>query len=160
MKDTVLDVLLYIFENYMDDDSGISMGPEQVREELGAAGFPDAEVERAFVWLDGLQPDDGENLRYFPSVQQPTMRVYTAQELARLDRECRGFLLAMEQMGVLDTVDRELVIDRVMALDSEDVDLDQLKWVALIVLFNQPGQESSFGWKENLVMDGMGSILH
>ena len=47
-----------------------------------------------------------------------------------------------------------------MALDGEDINLEQLKWVALMVLFNQPGQEASFSWKEDLVIDGATALLH
>jgi hypothetical protein len=36
---------------------------------------------------------------------------------------------------------RELVIDRLLALDVEDLTLDQVRWVVLMVLSSQPGQE-------------------
>ena len=55
---------------------------------------------------------------------------------------------------------RELVIDRVMALESEEIDLDQLKWVVLMVLFNQPGSEAAFAWMEDLVLDEVVGQLH
>ena len=44
---------------------------------------------------------------------------------------------------------REVVIDRAMALDQDEVDLDDLKWVVLMVLFNQPGAEAAFAWMES-----------
>ncbi|MEZ5671400.1 MAG: DUF494 family protein [Thiotrichaceae bacterium] len=59
----------------------------------------------------------------------------------------------LEQANILDPQTRELVIDRVMALDTEEFTLEQLKWVVLMVLFNQPGQESSLAWMEDLVYD-------
>jgi Smg protein len=66
----------------------------------------------------------------------------------------------LEQLGVLDQTSRELVIDRIMALDTDDIDLDTLKWVVLMVLFNQPGQEAAYAWMEGLVLDEMASVLH
>ena len=80
--------------------------------------------------------------------------------MARLDKECRGFMLFLEQTGVLDTVSRELVIDRAMALETGDIDLPQLKWVILMVLFNQPGQEAALAWMEDLLFDGISGHLH
>ena len=53
----------------------------------------------------------------------------------------------------MDPIRRELVIDRVMALESEEIDLEQLKWLILLVLFNQPGQEAAFAWMEDLVFE-------
>ena len=66
----------------------------------------------------------------------------------------------MEQSGVLDAVTRELVIDRVMALDLEEISLDQLKWVILMVLFNQPGQEHAHVLLEDIVFDEMEGHLN
>ena len=71
-----------------------------------------------------------------------------------------GFLLFLEQVKVLDATTRELVIDRVMALGSEPIDLEQLKWVVLMVLFNQPGQEIMFSWMEDFVLDREACRLH
>src|SRR3546814_12645910 len=75
-------------------------------------------------------------------------RVYFGPELDKLDVECRGFLLVLEQHGILDPAQRELVLDRAMALDQDELDLDDLKWVVLMVLFNQPGSEAAYAWME------------
>jgi Smg protein len=88
------------------------------------------------------------------------VRIYTGDEMGRLDTRCRGFLIFLEQVGVLDGLSRELVIDRVMALEDEEMDLDQLKWVVLMVLFNQPGRESAYAWMEDLVIDHVGERLN
>ena len=61
---------------------------------------------------------------------------------------------------MLDHLTRELVVDRVMALESEEIDLDQLKWVVLMVLFNQPGREEAYTWMEDFVFDEAPSVLH
>src|SRR5690606_2021521 len=75
-------------------------------------------------------------------------RVYFGPELDKLDVECRGFLLFLEQHGILDAQQRELVLDRAMALDQDELDLDDLKGVVLMVLFNQPGSEADYAWME------------
>jgi Smg protein len=74
--------------------------------------------------------------------------VFHGAELAKLDVNARGFLLLLEQHGVLDANQRELVLDRAMALDQDTLDLDDLKWVVLLVLFNQPGSEAAYAWME------------
>ena len=82
-----------------------------------------------------------------PRAKGPT-RVYFGPELDKLDLECRGFLLFLEQHGILDADQRELVLDRAMALDQDELDLEDLKWVVLLVLFNQPGSEAAYAWME------------
>ena len=52
------------------------------------------------------------------------------------------------------------MIDRAMALEAEEIDLQQLKWVVLMVLLNQPGKEAAFTWMEDIVMDDTQSGLH
>ena len=87
-------------------------------------------------------------------------RIYTPEEERKLDAECRGFMYFLEQAGVLDATSRELVIDRVLALENDEIEASQLKWIILMVLFNQPGQEHAFVWMEDLVMDDLNRNLH
>ena len=45
-----------------------------------------------------------------------------------------------------------------MALDSVDIDVEQVKWVVLMVLFSQPGQEDAFARMEDLVFEDVGAV--
>ena len=151
MKESILDVLLYLFEHYFTNDAIAASGDDftdrdgPLMGELTDAGFSTAEVRKAFDWLDALarqRPAAGQ-----PRSNGPT-RVFHGAELDKLDVESRGFLLFLEQHGVLDADQRELVLDRAMALDQDELDLDDLKWVVLMVLFNQPGSEAANAWME------------
>ncbi len=159
MKEDVLDVLMYLFENYMDDETAMDADPEALRGQLREAGFLHSEISKAFTWLEDLATAQRgaapESVRASRSI-----RVFNVSEEKRLDIECRGFLIFLEQMGVLDDASRELVIDRIMALESPDIDLEQVKWVVLMVLFNQPGLEEAFSWMENMVMEESRQPLH
>ncbi|MCG6116875.1 MAG: DUF494 family protein [Aquimonas sp.] len=157
MKETLLDVLLYLFENYFYDDPDAVRDRESLQASLIQAGFSPAEVNKAFDWLDGLD-HLRTPLQVGPSLQP--LRLFAPQEEARLDLELRGFLLFLEQSGILDAQLREQVIDRAMALDSEELDLDDLKWVVLMVLFNQPGHEAAFAWMESHMFSLDGEALH
>jgi Smg protein len=159
MKETVLDVLMYIFDNYIEEDIEFVPDQESLKDQLVEAGFRDQQIEKAFAWLEGLATykthPDAINLSELPS-----LRLFSSQELDRLDAECRGFLLFLEQAKVLNSHERELVIDRIMALESDDIDLQQLKWVVLMVLFNQPDKEAAITWMEDIVMDDINANLH
>jgi Smg protein len=159
MKETVFDVLMYLFDNYFEEDYEINSDQESLKYELAQAGFGDNQVSKAFDWLEGLalQKDliQSESL-----AEKSTLRLYCEREMEKLDVECRGFLLFLEQSGVLDAHDREVVIDRAMALEAEEIDLQQLKWVVLMVLLNQPGKEAAFTWMEDIVMDDTQCGLH
>ena len=158
MNETVLDVLMYLFENFSDQE--YEHTPDQVvlRDELLQAGFGELEVDRALDWLEELATTDAEPFANNPA--ERSTRVYSAHELARLDTECRGYIAYLEQIGILSPVQREVVLDRLMALDSLDIDVEQVKWLVLMVLFSQPGQESAFARMEDLVFDEVSGAVH
>jgi Smg protein len=88
------------------------------------------------------------------------MRIYTDAECRKLDVDTRGLLLFLEQGGILDTLSRELVIDRAMAIEQTAVSVDELKWIVLLVLMNWPGRESAFSQMEELVYSDSPVYLH
>ncbi|WIX23900.1 DUF494 family protein [Xanthomonas arboricola pv. corylina] len=145
MKESILDVLLYLFEHYFSEDADLVRDRDSLQNGLIQAGFSPAEISKAFDWLDALSEQR-------PSVACPhvdgPVRIYHGPELDKLDVDCRGFLLFLEQHRILDADQRELVLDRAMALDQDELDLDDLKWVVLMVLFNQPGAEAAYAWME------------
>jgi Smg protein len=158
MKESILDVLMYLFENYLDEDNLFDQDQDELKHELHAAGFHQTPVNSAFEWLESLAVQQ-EQMDDAPADRLPT-RIYTPIEIAKLGVEGRSFLLFLEQARVLDMFSREIIIDRCMALDSEDLSLDHLKWVALMVLFNQPGQESAYTWMEDLVYKNLPAYFH
>ena len=159
MKENMFDVLMYLFEHYyMDEETDLSPDRESLHTELLEAGFPSLEINQAFEWLEGLAVQEHD-------IQSPqtenAIRIFSDRECERLDTESRGFLLFLEKMGILPPDSRERVIERAMALDTDDFDIAQLKWVILMVLFNQPGAEAAYAWMEDLVFDSMpGGYLH
>ena len=148
MKENVLDVLMYLFETYVETEEDPEPDQNELRMELSRAGFGDSEIERALEWLDGL-------------TDQPAhaTRIFNDFEHERLDTFCRGYITYLEQAGILSPPQREILVDRLLALESEDIDVEQIKWVVLMVLFSQPGQELAYARMEDLVFEeGTGSI--
>lgn len=159
MKENVFDVLMYLFENYMDDDPEISQDQETLTSELAQAGFRKGEISKAFRWLEGLSRLRQQDAAWQQQVMG-SLRHYSEREKAKLNSECRGFLMSMEQSGVLEPKTREMVVDRAMALDTEEIELEHLKWIILLILFNQPGQEQAYSIVEDMVFDYSPRSLH
>jgi Smg protein len=160
MKETILDVLMYLFENYLDEDQLFQQDQDELKHELHAAGFHHSPVNSAFEWLESLALQQEQSDNAISDERCLPVRIYTATEVNKLGMEGRSFLLFLEHVGVLDLFSREIIIDRCMALDSDDFSLDHLKWVALMVLFNQPGQESAYTWMEDLVYKNLPTYFH
>lgn len=157
-EESVLDVLLYLFENYFYDDPDAEVDRDSLQHSLAEAGFTTREINKAFRWLDelaALRPQSE-----LAAADDGPIRVLAPQELERLECDSLGFLMFLQQQRILTPTQRELVLDRVMALDTDLVDLDDLKWVVLMVLFNQPGQEEAVAWMENLIFQDPAEMRH
>ncbi len=159
MNENIIDVLIYIYETYMDGEKQLPSDQVLIEEHLLKVGFHEGEINKAFDWLDELAWRQGA-LHENGDFSQASMRLYSDEEVQRIDMESRGLLLFLEQNGILDPLSRELVIERAMALDNPDLDSDDIQWIALLVLLNQPGQEAAFTVMENLVYDGAPDLLH
>jgi Smg protein len=167
MNGTVLDILIYVFDRYMIDEAPEVPEREALARDLESAGFGEANVERALDWLADLAGERHRAAFHTTSTgDDPTLRrrmslrIYSATEMARLSVECRGLLLSLEETDVLNPTQRELVIDRLLALDVEDLSLEQVRWVVLMVLSSQPGQEEACALMETLVLDPDSSVAH
>ena len=158
MKENVLDVLMYLFETYIDADEDPQADHNELRDELSRAGFGDTEIDRALDWLDGLA-ENHDGLSYNPQTEHGT-RIYSDVEQMRLDAASRGFITYLEQIGILSPSQREILIDRLLALETPDIDVEQIKWVVLMILFSQPGQELAYARMEDLVFEESSGALH
>jgi Smg protein len=135
---------------------------EHLARDLERAGFAPANVERALDWLTDLafgHERAGAVTARAESVRGG-VRIFSDSELARLSTECRGLLLTLENAQVLTPQQREIVIERMLDLDADEPDTEQLKWVVLMVLSSQPGQELAVERLGGLITDARFSAPH
>ena len=131
---------------------------KDLAETLPSTDFGDIEIERALTWLDALT-DQQQSLDYGSQTAHGT-RIYNEFEHERLDVACRGYITYLEQIGILSPPQRELLVDRLLALETRDIDVEQIKWVVLMVLFSQPGQELAYARMEDLVFEESAGSVH
>lgn len=128
------EILVYLFENCQQAE--LASDRERVAKKLSAAGFEDSDITEALHWLAGMaRPPHGVR-EPLPDARS-SFRAYAPRELAKLDVDCRGFLLTLEHSGILSAETRELVIERALAASGDTLNLEQLKLVVLMVLWNQ-----------------------
>ena len=157
MRENVLDVLMYLFETYIETQDETEMDHEDLRVDLTEAGFNSNEIEKAFDWLDKLNHMNSITEDLF---DVSSNRVYSKIEMSRLSSSCRGFIEYLEQINILSFNQRELLIDRLLALNTNDIDIDQIKWIVLMILFSQPNQEKAYSRMEDLIFETNEGVLH
>jgi Smg protein len=128
------DILAFLFENCQQTE--LTYDRERVAKKLSAAGFEDSDISEALHWLAGVMRAPQEGREPLPDLRR-TFRAYAPRELAKLDAECRGFLITLEHSGILSPQTRELVIERSLAAGGDCLTLEQLKLIVLMVLWNQ-----------------------
>lgn len=150
----MFDVLMYLFETYIHNETEMRVDQDTLTDDLTRAGFHRNDIYSALNWLEKLADiQEGQNTALNLVHDPLAIRIYTQNEALRLDADCRGFLLFLEQIQVLNLETREMVIDRVMALETQEFDLEDLKWVILMVLFNVPGCENAYQQMEELLFE-------
>jgi Smg protein len=162
MKENVLDILIYLFEHYMLENPDKEPDEESIMIELIQAGFNHMTIDSAFDWLENLAiMCDEHDADASTEISENSMRHYHGNEIEKLSLETRSLLLSMEQCGVLSPIAREMVIDRLMALDIDDIELHHVKWVILMVLTNCTGSHpGATDWTEALLLDDFQSPAH
>jgi len=157
----VLKVLIYVYDHYMLADPADVPERHHMLEDLQRRGFSVSEVVHAMEWLSALVGD--QRAAAGPAEPDPgaeALRVFADGELSRLSADCRAFLTLLDRQHVLTSQQRELVIERALALDVDEVDVEQLKWVVLLVLSSQPGQELAFARFESVMSTVGGTVRH
>lgn len=152
MKETVIDVLVFLFDNYLSIETDDLNDEMSLTCELEEAGFPEGEIHKAFDWLGNLA--ELYQTQHFIMPQHPdSIRLLTKDEYAKLDVECQGFLVNLQRTGLLDTVTREIILESAMGLGVERLALSAFKRIIGLVLLNSPRQDELPLWAEDLIFD-------
>ncbi|MDD4962370.1 MAG: DUF494 domain-containing protein [Gallionella sp.] len=129
----MFEILMYLFESYFD--AGSYPPPEKLSRKLSAAGFEGDEIDEALTWLSALQAQTADS--YPASLEHAGLRCFAEVELKRISQEARQFLLFAEQQKLISAVEREMIVDRAIALQQSQLGLDKLKLIMLMVLWNR-----------------------
>ena len=146
MRESVIDVLFYLFEDILEEEGADETDFEFVANSLEEAGFAREDIVRAMDWFYAF----GNLNETAPQVGQHAIRVFSSREREFLDSECQNFLYGLQRSGVIDGAILEMVIERALALE-EPLDVEVLRWVALMVMLNARRQEDdplAGAWRE------------
>lgn len=150
----MFEVLVYMFENYLEAD----IRPDQntLARELFAAGFDQEDINGAFDWFTALEEMTEQDVTGGHSL---SMRIYTTAESQKISGESLSFMMFLEQANILNPAQRELVIDRSMALPQPEVGIEETRWIVLMALWNQ-GKANDYLFVEDAVFGEDRPLLH
>jgi Smg protein len=133
----MFDVLVYLYETYYRPEA--CPDSDALVKKLSAVGFEEEEISEALGWLTGLAEATNELSGRYPqqAASSAGIRLYARQELDVLGTDAVGFLQFLESAKVIDSIQREIIIERALAASEAQVSLDKLKVIVLMVLWSQ-----------------------
>jgi Smg protein len=152
----MFELLVYLFENYIETD--VSADEQTLTRELAAAGFDSDDISRAFNWFSDLAAMADQTYTEI-SPDRAACRIFSSEEASKIGHDSRSFLLFLEQAGVLDSLEREVVIDRLMALSDIEITLEQTKWISLMILWRH-GKARDYLFVEDALFNESHPTLH
>lgn len=151
----MFEVLVYMFENYFE--ANIRPDQNTLAKELFAAGFDQDDINGAFDWFTRLE--EMAEQAGTAAGHGLGLRIYAEAENQKISAESLSFMMFLEQAKVLNPAQRELVIDRLMALPQPEVGIDETRWIVLMALWNQ-GKAKDYLFVEDAVFSETRPTLH
>lgn len=153
----MFNILVYLYETYYCPDTC----PDSIAlaKKLSAVGFDDEEIIAAIDWLRGLSntTSDFASEGVHDRLESRTLaanygfRVYTEEENSLLGDAVIGYLHYLQNAKMLDAQQREILIERAMAVEDAPLSLAKFKVIVLIVLWSQ-GRESEMMIHDELLL--------
>jgi Smg protein len=152
----MFEVLVFMFENYIAHHT--LPDNEVMTQELSAAGFEQPDIVGAVDWFHHLKTMQIQPVAEY-SHQHTSLRQLTEKELKKINLESLSFVLFLQQAGVINDVERDLILDRAMALKQEHISIEEMRWITMIALWNV-GREKDYLFVEDALFNPRGLTLH
>ena len=132
MQERIVEIIVYLIHEMREDKR---LGEIDLRA-LSERGYTQNEISTAFSWLfDKINLGDSilpEGTRTLPH----SHRVLHETERSVITPEAYGYLLELRELGLLDDMDIEQTIDRIMMAGFVTVAIADMKSVVAAVIFD------------------------
>jgi uncharacterized protein Smg (DUF494 family) len=127
MKSTVQNLVYVILMRLASSNGTVSLG-EGLRSELQTAGYLDTDIEVAFAYL-------AERINGSKSVEAsfPARRHLNFFEALKVNMEVLETLFKLEQMGLIDPMEREVLIEGFQHGDGP-ADIEDLEYALTVII--------------------------
>ncbi len=152
----MFEVLVFMFENYFANHA--FPDNDVMAQELSAAGFNQSDILGAVDWFHKMKSMLIEPAAIY-SHKHTSLRMFTDSELKKINTESISFILFLQQANVINDVERDLIIDRAMALKQKQISIEEMRWITMIALWNE-GREKDYLFIEDALFNPHGLTIH
>jgi len=122
MQDKVIEIIVYILSEIKEikqlNDININS--------LTDKGYSDSEINTAFAWIFS-KLDEGELIFKNEIVKTRSHRFFNIVENKIFSVDAKGYLLLLRELGLLNDLDIDLVIERVILSGYQKINITDLK---------------------------------
>jgi len=149
----MLDLLIYLFENYISTKPKLNMNAITV--ELEEAGFNNKDISSAFDWFNHLEKlSNGHKL-----TNKNSIRVLSQKEYEKISKEGFTFLTFLLNAKILNPTEFEVILDQIMILNQKYINIDEMRWIVMMTLWKS-GKENSYLFVEDSLFQNKRTQLH
>jgi Smg protein len=129
----MFDILMFLFDSYFT--AGNYPAADKLSIKLTAAGFEEDDINSALTWLSSVR--QLSETEYPEAINHSGPRYFAAFEQQRISLGGLQFIAFLASNKIITPVEREMIIDRAVALGRENLSTDKIKLITLMVLWNQ-----------------------
>lgn len=130
MQDKVIEIIVYILSEIKE----IKQLNEINVESLSERGYSNSEINTAFAWIYS-KLDEGELIFQNDSEISKSHRAFNPVEDKIFSTDAKGYMLMLRELGLLNDLDIDLVIEKVILSGYMRINIDELKkFIASIIL--------------------------
>ena len=149
----MLDLLIYLFENYISTKPKLNMN--DITLELEQAGFNDKDISSAFDWFNHLEKiNNGSEL-----TNEKSLRVLSQKEYEKISSEAFTFLTFLLNAKILNSTEFEVILDQIMILNQKSINIDEMRWIVMMTLWKS-GKENSYLFVEDSLFQNKRTEYH
>ena len=149
----MLDLIIYLFENYLSTKPKLNMS--DITLELEQAGFNNQDISSAFDWFNHLEKISGKT----KLEDDKSLRVLSQKEYEKISKEAFTFLKFLIDANILNSTEFEIILDQIMILNQNSINIDEMRWIVMMTLWKS-GKENSYLFVEDAIYQNKSLKLH
>ena len=134
MKERVVEILMYLMAEI---EANKRLSDVNI-EDLTNRGYTQSEISAAFSWLYDNMPVNDGRIELQARASRASRRFLHDAEKVFFTTEAQGYLMQLVELGLLDVVDLETVIERAMLTGLEKLSVDEVHGIVAGVIFSRP----------------------
>ncbi|MFQ5772757.1 MAG: DUF494 family protein [bacterium] len=139
MNERVVEILLYIMSE-IRRSSDESKQLELLSKDLIKKGYTECEISSAFSWLlTRLQNESEEIVQNQGPTLHNSFRLLHEIEHSIISTEAYGYIIQLKELGIINELDVEQILERAMMLGSTKVHIEDIKSIVAAMIFSPEG---------------------